>query len=306
MIASITYPTSNDKVGELQVRFRRNEDLLLGGVVGPVEGFASLDDALSGAASLSQQSRGGAFAVKQDGDRFQAHELLQNVWTKRFMREEAFGVDRAQIEALRGTGTAPEFGFFKFRTNEYGRADRPHRGTVKLDAASGIQAIVGGNWALVDGMVRDVAAVRPKPPVDPKPPIDPKPPVDPNPPVSRGVVEDVTEGLRLSREAARIITTIPQADTGTDATKDARIKAFNTNMAAQKRIEAQFGVADEGVVSALRAADASLEDANWQLAKKPSPDGRFNGVDVPGALRDTERAVELLDELLARIVTTAA
>ena len=44
-------------------------------------------------------------------------------------------------------------------------------------------------------------------------------------------------------------------------------------------------------------ADAQLEDANWQLAKKPSPDGRFNGVDIPGAMRDTEAALATLGEL---------
>ena len=52
---------------------------------------------------------------------------------------------------------------------------------------------------------------------------------------------------------------------------------------------------------ALSAADASLEDANWQLAKKPSPDGRFNGVDVPGAVSDTQHAVELLNGLLTSL-----
>jgi hypothetical protein len=68
-------------------------------------------------------------------------------------------------------------------------------------------------------------------------------------------------------------------------------------MDAQQVLEQHFQGEDAAVTSALRTADAHLEDANWQLAKKPSPDGRFNGVDIPGALRDSQAAVDLLDQL---------
>ncbi len=302
-------PGAGQKVGELEIRFKRDEPLYLGSQAGT--GFTSLDDALSGAAGLSQQ-QGGAFAVTRQGDTFSAHELMQPVWTKRFVREDSFGADRAQIEVL-GRADKPEFGFFKYRTNEYGRADQPRTGSIKLDANSGVEAIVGGSWALVDGVIRDVQAVRPKPPIDPKPPVDPRPPVEPKPPVdpkppvsSRTLVEDVTEGLRLASEAARIISTVSPTDKGDESSKAVRIKAFKTNMAAQERLERQMQSTPADVVSTLRAADASLEDANWQLAKKPSPDGRFNGVDVPGAARDTQKAVDLLDTLLDTLVAGRA
>jgi hypothetical protein len=70
-------------------------------------------------------------------------------------------------------------------------------------------------------------------------------------------------------------------------------------MDAQAALEPHFAGESAGVTSTLRSADAHLEDANWQLAKKPSPDGRFTGVDVPGALRDSQAAVELLTKLVA-------
>ncbi len=302
--ATTNLPGASQQIGKLEIRFKRDEPLYLGSRTGT--SFTSLDDALAGAAGLSQQ-HGGAFAVTRNGDAFSANELLQPVWTKRFVREDAFGTDRAQIEAL-NSGGKPEFGFFKYRNDEYGRSDIRRTGGIKLDAKSGVEAIVGGDWALVGGQLRDVQAVRPKPPVDPRPPVDPKPPVDPRPPVdpnpgtSRTLVEDVTEGLRLATEAARIIGTVSPTDKGDESSKDVRIKAYKTNLAAQSRLEKQMQGNSQDVISVLRSADASLEDANWQLAKKPSPDGRFNGVDVPGALRDTQKAVGLLDGLLDKLV----
>jgi hypothetical protein len=118
--------------------------------------------------------------------------------------------------------------------------------------------------------------------------------------VSSTCVVDITEAARLATSASDLLATVPRDDIGSEATKDLRIRVYKTNMAAQSRIQKQFDANNPAdVVSALRTADASLEDANWQLAKKPSPDGRFNGVDVPGAVRDTATGVELLDKLLA-------
>ena len=95
------------------------------------------------------------------------------------------------------------------------------------------------------------------------------------------------------------INTVPVTDKGDASTKDARIAAYNLNMQAQKALEGHFTGESSSVTSTLRTADAHLEDANWQLAKKPSPDGRFNGVDVPGALRDSQAAVDALNALLS-------
>ncbi len=80
-----------------------------------------------------------------------------------------------------------------------------------------------------------------------------------------------------------------------------RKEARTLNLAAQEQLETLFtrkGV-PKAVVSALRSADASLEDATWQIVGKPSPDGRFNGVDIPGAIRDTRDAIKLLEGLVA-------
>jgi hypothetical protein len=130
----------------------------------------------------------------------------------------------------------------------------------------------------------------------PLPPTSASPRTD----VSSTFVVDVTEAARLATAASDMLAGVPRDDVGAESTKDLRIRIYKTNMAAQSRIERQFDAGNPmDVVSALRTADASLEDANWQLAKKPSPDGRFNGVDVPGAVRDTATGVELLDKLLA-------
>ncbi len=117
--------------------------------------------------------------------------------------------------------------------------------------------------------------------------------------VSANFVVDLTESSRLAAKAVEMLGTVPLDDGGSDATKDIRIRVFKTNMAVQKRLEKQLGETNpEAVVSELRKADAYLEDANWQLAKKPSPDGRFNGVDIPGAVRDTAEGARIIDELL--------
>jgi hypothetical protein len=117
--------------------------------------------------------------------------------------------------------------------------------------------------------------------------------------VSSTFVVDITEAARLATRASELLRNVPTDDIGAETTKDLRIQIYKTNMAAQSRIEKQFDAGNPAdVVSALRTADAQLEDANWQLAKKPSPDGRFNGVDIPGAVRDTAAGVQALDTLL--------
>ncbi|MCW2921542.1 MAG: hypothetical protein JWL76_1416 [Thermoleophilia bacterium] len=117
--------------------------------------------------------------------------------------------------------------------------------------------------------------------------------------VSANFVVDLTESSRLAAKAVEMLGTVPLDDVGSEATKDIRIRVFKTNMAVQKRLEKQLNETNpEAVVSELRKADAYLEDANWQLAKKPSPDGRFNGVDIPGAVRDTAEGARIIDSLL--------
>ncbi len=118
--------------------------------------------------------------------------------------------------------------------------------------------------------------------------------------VSQSFVVDLTEASRLAARAVDMLARVPADDRGSAATKDLRIRIFKTDMAAQERLERQLRAAgnDSSVVSDLRHADALLEDANWQLAKKPSPDGRFNGVDIPGAAQDLRDGVEIINALL--------
>lgn len=287
------------KIGSLTTRFHRDEPLTLGANVGPKLGIASFEDALSGAAGFAQQSDGAAFAVTSEQGAFMIKPVYQQVWARRGLREYSAGQAQAHVEITNVTATPPTVAFSKLRAHEQ---DARRSGHVRLDPSVGVAAIVGSDWALVDDTVRSVQATRPKQPTYPTKPVDP-----PNPGGgASSMLLDVTEGLRLAKESARIIQTLPVDDTGSESTKDVRIKAYKTNLAAQARLEQQFGTSDAAALSTLRTADASLEDANWQLAKKPSPDGRFTGVDVPGALADTQRAVDLLDQLLGDLTAQAA
>jgi hypothetical protein len=128
----------------------------------------------------------------------------------------------------------------------------------------------------------------------------PAAPSGPSPGVSSTLVVDLTEASRLAARAVEMISILPAGDTGSETTKDLRLRIYSTNMAAQSRLERQFDVSgnDSSVLSALRQADAYLEDSNWQLALKPSPDGRFTGVDVPGALRDASEGARIIADLL--------
>jgi hypothetical protein len=83
------------------------------------------------------------------------------------------------------------------------------------------------------------------------------------------------------------------------ASKDARLGVRNVNLEAQARIQPHMEDSSlhASITSRLTNADATLEDVNWQVAKSPSPDGRFNGVDLNGALRDARAASSILGEL---------
>ncbi|MCW2924900.1 MAG: hypothetical protein JWM98_2304 [Thermoleophilia bacterium] len=145
----------------------------------------------------------------------------------------------------------------------------------------------------------------PTPPTTPPASGVPTTPTVPRTDLAAGMVDDVTEAARLVGRAGELLQGVPTSDHGDESTKELRIRVFKTNMAAQKRIERQIDAGNPSdILSQLRRADASLEDANWQLAKKPSPDGRFNGVDVPGAVRDTAEGARILGDLL-RIATSS-
>ena len=291
----------NQRVGTIERSWRQDEPVLLSQrPAGPEAPFATLDDAITGAAYMSRtgkhaeqeswQNSAGVFAITRDGDAFRAQRLLVPEW------KSSWGVDRQVDTALlRAEGpvardaTGVDLTFETVRETSYGsERRRDATGTLRLDPAFGAVAIVGEDWAFVDGQLR---------PVEGRDPFPPPPPPPPPPPLG-GVLKGAVDKLQ---ESIALIETVPITDTGDAATKQARIGAYDLNMAAQGIVEDVFlrdDVADD-VVSTLRTADAFMEDANWQLAKKPSPDGRFNGVDIPGALRDSRAALELLQDVTA-------
>ena len=126
------------------------------------------------------------------------------------------------------------------------------------------------------------------------------------------VLDDVDVAATRADEAAvRIRALIDQFGEGSlddaaqAASKDARIGAHRINMDGQGRLKKYVDgetLVDPSARSTILQGDAHLEDANWQLARKPSPDGRFNGIDLPGALADTLRASAILRELAPKVV----
>ncbi len=173
---------------------------------------------------------------------------------------------------------------------------------LKLSEAAGSlsvmarqRATLSDGWStFLDTAIADAtAAAALIAPATPTPPATP--PTGPTTPaLDPKVSADVNKAFALVQQSIEKIRTVPATDTGDASTKDARIAAYKLNMEAQQVLEGHFQGADAGLTSALRGADAHLEDANWQLAKKPSPDGRFNGVDIPGALRDSQAAADAL------------
>jgi hypothetical protein len=119
----------------------------------------------------------------------------------------------------------------------------------------------------------------------------------PNPGNGGSAVADASRAAELVRRSIDTIRTLPINDRGSESTKATRLAAYDMNMQAQRLIEPHFNGSDQWFGSQLRSADRLLTDANWQLARTPSPDGRFNGVDVRGALRDTQSALDKLDRL---------
>jgi hypothetical protein len=210
-------------------------------------------------------------------------------------------------------------GFVAAKPTEADLVAKLGKDVLKLAEASGSMSIMArqratlseGWSAFLDTAIADASAAAKlltpaepgtppnTPPTPPNTP--PTPPTTPpaGPKLPPALVSDVQRAVGLVNQSIDRIRTVPVSDHGDASTKDARIAAFNFNMEAQKVLEGHFQGEDAGITSALRSADASLEDANWQLAKKPSPDGRFNGVDIPGALRDSQSAVDALQKLVA-------
>jgi len=169
--------------------------------------------------------------------------------------------------------------------------------SAKLELMQDFQLSFKSGWEFVlDHSIDDVQRAAAM--LDMAPPM-PIPPVTPPAPGEPSYIADVRHAAELVNQSLAAIRQIPEGDTGDASTKDARIGAFKINKEAQLLLEGHFHDADQNLVSELRHADASLEDASWQLAKKPSEDGRFNGVDIPGAARDTAAAADILGALIA-------
>lgn len=110
-----------------------------------------------------------------------------------------------------------------------------------------------------------------------------------------GATDAARAAIHHVRSMVDTIRSLPVDDRGSDRTKSARLAANDASLAAQRLIEPYMDGTD-WTSQRLRAADQMLEDANWQLTRESSPDGRFNGVDLRGALRDAQGALAELGE----------
>lgn len=133
-------------------------------------------------------------------------------------------------------------------------------------------------------------------PGDTMPPAPPVPAPRPQLPTTR-LTADVNRAVELITQSMDTIRTVPVTDRGDESTKQARLAAFHVNLAAQQLLEQHFTTESSAVTSIVKSADDHLVDAAWQLAKKPSDDGRFHGVDIPGALNSSAAAIETLRQL---------
>ncbi len=151
----------------------------------------------------------------------------------------------------------------------------------------------------------------PKPEPSPSPSPGPSPGPDPNPSpgpsptplpgVDPIIARNVKAALKYLATSESSLASIPNDAQEAETWLPTRKSARQDNLDAQKLLEDRFldPKTPQNVVSTLRRADATLEDVTWQIVGKPSPDGRFKGVDIPGALRDTRDAIKLLEGLVA-------
>jgi hypothetical protein len=214
------------------------------------------------------------------------------------------------LNALAGRLQLARDGFLQARPDESDLGARLGASVIRLAEASGSMSVMArqratlseGWTTYLDGAIADAkaAAAMLAPDAPGKDPAGSHPTPPPaTSPLTAQAAEDVRRAAGLVQQSIDRIRAVPMTDRGDESTKDARIGAFQDNKAAQESIERHFQGQPADVTSQLRAADANLEDAAWQLAKKPSPDGRFTGVDIPGALRDSEAALTTLEQLLA-------
>jgi len=147
-------------------------------------------------------------------------------------------------------------------------------------------------------------APAPAPTPTPTPAPGPAPAPTPTPAPAPGrdpvLVRDVQAAIKLLGTSVGSLVSIPNDAAEAAQWLPTRKSARQDNLDAQKLLEDQFlkPSTPKDVVSTLRRADATLEDVTWQIVGKPSPDGRFNGVDLPGAISDTRAAVALLEQLV--------
>lgn len=141
----------------------------------------------------------------------------------------------------------------------------------------------------------------PQPPYPTPPTPQPTHPTPPAPPVGGGnvpnLIPDVQRAAGLVQKSLDLILKVPAERGADESTKPLRKEAYDMNRAAQAVLEPLFEKTSGFTHQNLRAADASLEDVTWQLIGKPSPDGRFNGVDINGAIDNTRQAVALLAQV---------
>jgi hypothetical protein len=298
--------------GHIDVHMKRDTPMFLGEASGKEHGYGTLRLAMRGAARTSIDAGDRALAQvilhtpQADGrERYFTYTLEQPVWAdgggyserSTWFRENAYHTSPAEFSVpVAGAPTSDTLTW-----TSSGRTDDPTGRLVVDNAELGAQlvGIVSGDKALVNGQLQTVEpAPKPRPPA-------PKPPKPWTP--DGALLRDVSEAVRLLGIGVETLQTIdPQAakaNPADPAIKVARKKVYDCNMTAQGHIETQFQRDDApaALVTTLRQADAFLEDANWQVVPKPSPDGRFNGIDIPGATRDTKKAARILGDLLGEL-----
>lgn len=277
---------ANSVIGKVDVRMERDTPLFAGNQEGAPNGYGTLTDAYKASSRLSLDHSNAGLLIVSAGtgadQRFFSYALQQPLWTKHELYEGVTSLATARFDQYPLSD-----GKLKFTSyDDYNQHSDDPIGKF-VPSVPNFAAIVSGTLAITPAgasVVEPAAA-----------------------PPDSALIAGLTEADRLLDKDLKILKTIP-ADKATDgAYTPVRKQVYDTNMAAQQQLEQQFqrpGI-DPDAVSHMRRADANLEDANWQVVPKVSPDGRFHGIDIPGAIASTTEAKQIVSSYLADLLKQA-
>jgi hypothetical protein len=137
---------------------RRDTPIYAGRRTSEGPGFGSLDEALAGAAAVSEGAGRAAQAVVEEGARFVTYELLQPGYTRRSIREDAASMQPVRFRPVGEAGGAARLRFVSLAETGTYTLDPTGTFEPRGELGSAVRAIVSGRTAVVGDELRTVAA----------------------------------------------------------------------------------------------------------------------------------------------------